>query len=113
MRLYLDEDAMASALVEGLARRGFDVETAEQQNHRGWDDDAHLRYATAASRVLYSFNRRDYLRIHTAWMVAGRQHAGIILLGRPTSDTGHQPRGLLEVAERLGMGGMHNYLEFI
>ncbi len=113
MRLYLDEDAMASALVEGLVRHGFDVETAEHQNHRGWDDDAHLRYATAASRVLYSFNRRDYLRIHTAWMGAGRQHAGIILLGRRTSDTGYQLRGLLEVAERLGMGGMQNYLEFI
>jgi len=46
-------------------------------------------------------------------MVAGRQHAGIILLGRRTSDTGYQLRGLLEVAERLGMGGMHNCLEFI
>lgn len=113
MRLYLDEDAMADALVEALQQRGFDVETAQQRGHRGWSDEGHLLHAFQSARVLYSFNRRDYLRIHTRWMSDGRHHAGIVLLSRRTYDTGYQLRGLMDVAGRLGQEGMRDYVAFI
>ncbi len=113
MRLYLDEDAMADALVAALRSRGFDLQTAEQLQHRGWSDEQHLLHAFHSARVLYSFNRRDYLRIHTRWMSEGRHHAGIVLPSRRVYDAGYQLRGLVDVAERLGQDGMRDYVEFI
>ena len=96
MRLYLDEDAMADALVAALRSRDSDVETAEELSHRGWSDEQHLLHASQSTRVLYSFNRRDYLRIHTRWMTEGRHHAGVVLFSRRIYDAGYQLRGLVD-----------------
>ena len=52
MRLYLDEDAMADALVAALQGQGFDVETAQQSGRRGWSDEDHLLHAFHSARVL-------------------------------------------------------------
>ena len=42
-------------------------------------DERHLEYATTQGRVLYSFNVRDFYRLHTAFLAQGKAHAGIIL----------------------------------
>lgn len=55
---------MSEALVAALRANSFDVETAKELKRRAISDIDHLRYATSVGRVLYSFNRRDYLRLH-------------------------------------------------
>src|SRR5215213_10165867 len=98
MRFYIDEDAISAALTRALRTRSFDVETARELGMRGVADEVHLEYAASEERTLFSFNRRDYIRIHGEWLAAGRTHAGIVLLGRRAHDIGHQLRGLLNIA---------------
>jgi hypothetical protein len=68
---------MSSALTRALRMRGFDVETAQELGMRGIPDEVHLQYAASQGRTLFSFNRRDYIRIHGEWLTAGRTHSGI------------------------------------
>ena len=42
-------------------------------------DDQHLTYATEHGCVIYTFNASDFYRLHTEWINAGREHAGMIL----------------------------------
>src|SRR6266702_3164327 len=59
-RLYFDEDSMQYALVVALRARRVDVMTASDCGMVNRSDEEHLRYASAAGRVLYSFNLKDY-----------------------------------------------------
>jgi hypothetical protein len=68
IRLFVDEDAMANALVSGLRARGIDVLTAGGQGRRNLDDDQQLEFATSQGRVLYTFNTSDFYRIHIEWL---------------------------------------------
>jgi hypothetical protein len=42
IRLYIDEDAMASVFVKGLRIRGMDVTTVLEAEMTGCDDEAQL-----------------------------------------------------------------------
>lgn len=59
LRLYVDEDAMDGDLVRGLRSRGIDLVTAKDAAMIRRPDEEHLAFATAQSRVLYSFNILD------------------------------------------------------
>jgi len=78
IHLYLDEDAMDDDLVQALRLRGVDVETALDTHLAGRPDDEQLAYAASAGRTLYTFNVSDFIQLHSAYMVAGQTHAGII-----------------------------------
>jgi hypothetical protein len=79
IRLYIDEDSMDRDLVSALLARGVDVTTAYDEGMIGRDDREHLDYATRQGRVVYSFNRGDFYRLHTLYLTQGKSHAGIIL----------------------------------
>ena len=70
---------MRHALVRALRSRGVDVLTALEAGMIERQDERHLEYATTQGRVLYSFNVRDFYRLHTAFLAQGKAHAGIIL----------------------------------
>jgi hypothetical protein len=89
------------------------VETVAEMGMRAVSDVEHLRYAAHNNRTLYSFSRRDFLRIHSEFLGRDESHAGIILLGRRTNDIGAQLRGLVTVATTHGQAGMANWLQFI
>jgi hypothetical protein len=112
IRLYLDEDSMAEALVSALRDRGVDVTTANQENMVNRDDPDHLDHATALGRVLYSFNIGDYCQIHTEYLSVGKSHAGIILASQKRFSIGEQMRRLLRIAAKLSDDEMKNNLEF-
>jgi hypothetical protein len=61
IRLYIDEDAMARALVTGLRARGVDVTTVLEAGMSEQDDMAQLEYASQHGRVLYTFNVGGFL----------------------------------------------------
>jgi hypothetical protein len=77
--LYCDEDVMDHDLVDALRSRGVDVTTALEDNMIGRKDADHLDHATRQGRVLFSFNRRDFYRLHAQYLAQGKTHAGIIL----------------------------------
>jgi hypothetical protein len=104
---------MDGDLVRGLQSRGIDVVTAADAGMIRRSDEAHLGFATAQGRVLYSFNVGDFHEIHTRWMAGGRNHAGIILTQQKRYAVGDQIRRLLRLAGSLTKEAMRNRVEFL
>jgi len=113
IRLYLDEDTSDADLLEALRIRGMDVIAAAPSGRGGLHDDDQLRWATEQQRVLYSFNRGDFCRIHSAMMRAGESHAGIILAVQQRYSVGEQMRRLLRLIDTLTAEEMRNRIEFL
>jgi hypothetical protein len=113
IRLYLDEDAMAEALVQALTERGVDVTTANLENMVFRPDPEHLAYATKLDRVLYSFNVGDYCQLHSEWLSTNQPHAGIIVASQKKFSIGEQMRRLLRIINTFSAEEMTNNLEFL
>lgn len=113
IRLYLDEDAMTSGVVQALRARGVDVLTADEAGLRHRTDADHLAYATAQGRALYSFNTGDYHALHTAYITQGRSHAGIILAQQQRYNIGEQMRRLLRLIHTVSAEEMRDRIEFL
>jgi Domain of unknown function (DUF5615) len=113
IRLYIDEDAMAEALVQALTERGVDVTTANRENMVCRADPEHLAHATDLNRVLYSFNVGDFCQIHSEWLAANKPHAGIIVASQKKFSIGEQMRRLLQIVNTLSAEEMENQLEFL
>ena len=78
MRLYLDENVPV-VLGRMLAEEGVDCITARDAGNLSLSDDDHLTFATAAHRILVTFDCQDFQALVTRWQQTGRSHAGIIL----------------------------------
>lgn len=65
IRLYLDEDTMDSDLLAALRRRTVDVISTVEAEMLSRSDEEQLQWALKHQRVIYSFNVRDFYRIHT------------------------------------------------
>ncbi len=76
-------------------------------------DEEHLGYATTQRRVLYSFNCRDFYRLHTAFLTQGKSHAGIILGRQQQYSVGEQVRRLLKLITTKTAEDMKNQVEFL
>ena len=97
MRLYLDEDAQRGSLVAALRNSKVDVMTVSEVGRRGYSDDQQLLWATEQERVLYSFNVKDFSRLHNRLLTEENTHAGIIVVPRQRYSVGEQLRGLLKL----------------
>jgi predicted nuclease of predicted toxin-antitoxin system len=82
MRLYLDDDMDANALISILQEEGHEVRSPRAVAMRGAEDAAHLQYAAAHQCAVVTANARDFLTLHQTWQEAGQQHAGILALYR-------------------------------
>lgn len=113
IRLYVDEDAMARALVQGLRARGVDVTTVIDESMNERDDKEQLEYATQQGRVLYTFNVGDCCRLHKDYLAQGMSHAGIIVVHRQRYSVGEQIRRLLKLLSTNSSGDMIDQLCFL
>jgi uncharacterized protein with PIN domain len=113
IHLYLDEDAVDKDLVRALRARGVDVEAANEAGMIERSDDEQLEYATAKGRVVYSFNRGHFCRLHAQWLAAGRRHAGIVVARQQQYSVGDQMHRLLKLIAAKTADDMHNHLEFL
>lgn len=75
-RLYSNEN-FPLPVVEALRLLGHDVLTIQEtgQADRAMPDEAVLAFARSEGRVLLTFNRRHFIRLHTEQP----EHAGIIV----------------------------------
>lgn len=78
MRLYLDENVPV-VLGRMLAEEGMDCTTARDAGNLSLSDDGHLAFATAAQRIVVTFDCKDFQALAARWQQTGRSHAGIIL----------------------------------
>jgi hypothetical protein len=90
IHLYIDEDAMARALVRGLRARGIDLITVLEAGMERQSDSAQLEYATLQERVLYTFNVGHFCRLHAEYLAQGKHHAGIVVAPRQQYSIGEQ-----------------------
>ncbi len=68
IRLYLDEDTVRKAFVQALRENGVDVVTVSDANNLGRIDEEQLIWATEQGRVIYTFNSRDFCRLHGSFL---------------------------------------------
>ena len=113
LRLYVDEDAMARAFVQGLRARGQDVMTVVDAGMSQQGDNAQLAYATRQGRVLFTFNVGHFCRLHADYMGQGRHHAGIIVVNRQRYSISEQIRQLLMLATEKSAEEMMDTLHFL
>ena len=80
LRLYVDEDAMARALVQGLRARGVDVVTVADPFER--DSLAHQRYFEHAQRFAATYDagvkmssKQRFGAVRDTWAIASRRAA--------------------------------------
>jgi hypothetical protein len=113
IRSYVDEDAMARALVRGLRARGVDLTTMLDEGMSEQDDMAQLEYATQHGPVLYTFNVGHFYHLHAEYMAQGKSHAGIIVVFRQRYSVGEQRRRLLQLISMKSAEGRRNSLQFL
>ena len=112
IRLYLDEDAESNKLFQALFVRGVDVTTVAEVAMLSRSDEEQLNWALKNQRVIYSFNLRDFYRLHTTLLEREQSHAGIILAQQGYS-VGEQMRRLLKIIAAKSAEDMQNNLEFL
>src|SRR5258708_10071174 len=104
---------MDSDLVVALRSRGVDVITALDAGLTEEPDEEQLAFATAHECVLYTFNVSDFYRIHTEWVGAGREHAGLIVGPQQRFSVGEQLRRILLLRATTAAASMRNRIEFL
>lgn len=113
IRFYIDEDAMARALVQGLRARGIDVTTALDEGMGGKDDKTQLEQATRLGRTIYTFNVGHFYQLHAEYLSQGKNHAGIIVVYRQRYSIGDQIRKLAGLIKTTSADEMANTLHFL
>lgn len=111
IRLYLDEDTLSRALISALTARNVDILSAHVAGLISVPDEEHLRFAASVGRALFTFNIRDYGRLHTEWLSIDRHHAGIIVSDQV--QVGQLIRRLLRLLDGLSAIDMRDRLEFL
>ncbi len=113
IRVYIDEDAMSHALVEGLRARDVDLTTVLEQGMTGRDDLSQLEYASSQGRVLYTFNVGHFCHIHKQYMTECKNHAGIIVVNRQRYSIGQQIRRLSNIIQTTSAEEIRDALQFL
>ena len=113
IHLYMDEDSGDTALVLSLRNSGLDVLAVQEANREGYPDEEQLIWATEQGRVLYSSNIRDFYRLHTAFLLEGLEHAGIILVQQQRYSIGSLMHAILRLIAHQSAEEMVNQVVFI
>jgi len=113
IRWYFDEDTLTRGVIQGLRARGLDVLTPPEVDMMEASDSAQLEFSTSRRRVFYTFNARDFCRIHGEYLDSGRSHAGIVVVPRQRYTIGQQVRGLLELTSTRSAEDMIDDLLFL
>ncbi|MEM9777755.1 MAG: DUF5615 family PIN-like protein [Chloroflexota bacterium] len=111
IKLYLDEDAQRTGLIQALRARQIDVLTISEAGHIGKPDEFQLAFTAENNRVIFTFNRGDFFQLHTKWLGEGKNHSGIIVSDQLS--TGVVMRRLLKLIDEKPAGEMQNWLEFL
>ena len=113
MRLHLDEDADAHALLKALRDRGLDVTSSRELGLLRWSDEQQLTWAFQEARVIYTYNAADFCRLHSQILRQQRHHAGIIIGDQQTLSLGDEMRKLLKIGESHTAVDLRDRLEFL
>jgi hypothetical protein len=107
----MDEDTGNRALARALRARGLDVLTAQEADRMGVADQEQLAFAALSGRVICTFNVRDFVALHSEYMLNTEGHCGVIVSDQ--ADIGTLIRRILKLAATLSGDDMQNRLEYL
>jgi len=105
MRLYLDDDSIARALVRQLKNAGHDIEVPAEVQLSSAKDPLHLTHAIRSNRTLLTHNYDDFEQLHALIVAAMGSHAGIIIIRRDSDKRDLKPAGIVKAIENLQASG--------
>ncbi len=111
IRLYLDEDTSSRALIRALRSRAVDLLTAREAGLGQTPDEHHLECATSLQRTVFTYNVRDFARLHQEYLETGRHHAGIV--ASEQLPVGVVVRRLLKLLAAWSADDMQDRFEFL
>ena len=81
MRLLLDAHISGPRVAAALREAGHDVLAADEQRELdGWTDEELFELAAGETRVMVTFDIKDFAPILRRWAEAGRSHEGCVLV---------------------------------
>ena len=104
---------MADSLVRALVAEGMDIATAASELMRGRPDEDQLAFAASIRRSIFTFNTRDFARLHASWLHDGRHHAGIIVVTDQSTPVGEQIRRLGLLNAMRSVEDMTDRIEYL
>jgi hypothetical protein len=113
IRLYIDEDASRKSFVEALRNANINTLSTPEAGNLSLADSEQLIWATDNHRAIYTFNVKDYCRLHKTYMTEGKQHYGIIAVPRQSYSVGEQLRGLQKLTTSVSFKEIKNQLIFL
>lgn len=78
IKLFLDED-IHFPLALALRKRGYDVVHVQEMERKGESDAEQLKYAVENKRCLISFNVKDFVLLHSEYIMKKKTHFGILV----------------------------------
>ena len=111
--LYIDEDSMDEDFVQALRSRNVDVLTVADVGMLHKSDQEQLDWAKENDRVIFSFNTRDFYRLHSDLLEQGLSHGGIILAPQQRYGIGDLMRGVLRLINTKSTEAMRGQVEFL
>jgi Domain of unknown function (DUF5615) len=113
IHLYIDEDSMDEDFVQALRARNINVLTVADAGMLHKSDEEQLDWAKHNNRVLFSFNTRDFYRLHTTLIEQGSSHGGMILAPQQRYSIGDLMRGVLKLINSKPAAEMQGQVEFL
>lgn len=113
IKFYFDEDSLDLELVEASRLRGLNILTASEAENRGKSDEEQLEFAASIGRVIYTCNIGDFARLHTEFIIEGKDHSGILLAKQRGFSVGEQVRRMIALKLRKTAEEMQNQIEFL
>lgn len=113
LRFYLDRH-VDERFARTLRHRGYDAVTTREVGNERADDEEQLAWAANDGRVVLTSDLADFPRLATEWFLAGRNHAGIVVMVQP-SRVAYRTlvRRLLRLADALTADEMVNRVEWL
>jgi predicted nuclease of predicted toxin-antitoxin system len=111
--LYIDEDFMDEDFVQALRTRNVDVLTVADVGMLHRSDEEQLDWAIVNNRVIFSFNTRDFYKLHTTRLEQDLSHGGIILAPQQRYGIGDLMRGVLRLINSVSAEKMRGQVEFL
>lgn len=113
IKLHLDEDADAHALLNALRQRGLDVSSSRELALLRCSDEQQLAWAFEQGRAIYTYNASDFCRLHSEFIRHERHHAGIIIGDQQVLSIGEETRRLLKISDARTSADMGDNLEYL
>jgi predicted nuclease of predicted toxin-antitoxin system len=110
IKFLLDEDTQL-ALAQAFRQRGFEAVHVSELQRKGLSDPEQLDFAAQNGYCFFTFNKRDFVILHTEYAVLNKTHHGII--ASPHLSISDILRRLGALVTTLSAHGMKNELRFL